>query len=262
MSEFEKIVRDIVFDSPPEEISLVYDNLQVLSDGQSKQQIASIIQEFNEKHRVPAAKGEERYLVSEYNKSGSKYFDPVNKVLFAVDHITREASDIEEYTSEDATQIQSDLYDELSKYVSNFFPDTAVFNVFKIPESDQYAIIVVSNKKSLGDFWTGYWLSEYVYDVDGDTISGEVSVDAHYFEDGNVRFKSTASLESAQTDSPIVSIKQFENEFEKNLINKFQYMNETQFKGLRRRLPVTRAKINWGQGIGNYRLGRDAAQGA
>ncbi|CDO95963.1 unnamed protein product [Kluyveromyces dobzhanskii CBS 2104] len=262
MSDFEKIVRDIVFDSPVEEISLVYDNLQVLSDGESKQQIVSIIQDFNEKYRVPVTSGKDRYIVSEYNKSGSKYYDPLNKVIFSVDHITREVSDLKDYTDADSTDEQLKLADQLSTYVSKFFPDTAAYNVFKIPDSDKLTVVIVSNKKSLGDFWTGYWLSEYIYDVKEGTITGDISVDAHYFEDGNVRFKSSAALKPTNTDSPVVDIKQFEKQFENNLIEKFQYMNATQFKGLRRRLPVTRAKINWGQGIGNYRLGRDAAQDA
>lgn len=264
MSKFEEIVREIVFDSPPEEIPLVYNNLQVLSNGDSKQEIISIIQEFNEKVRVPVKYDGENYVLSEYNKSGSKYFDPVKKVLFSVDPVSREVSDVEELQEQElvATDVQDSLYGDLSKYVSKAFPETAAYGVFKTKKSEnEYAIVIVSNKKSLGDFWTGNWVSEYIYNADSDSISGKVSVDAHYFEDGNVRFKSSAPLQEETSTSPVVSIKRFENNFENNLIEKFQYMNETQFKGLRRRLPVTRAKINWGQGIGNYRLGRDAAQG-
>lgn len=262
MSEFERIVRDIIFDSPPEEISSVYDNLKILSEGQSNQKIISIIQEFNEARRLPVSNGSDRYILSEYNKSGSKYFDPIKNVLFAVDQVTHEASDLEEYSEESASEEHFSIYEDLKKYAAKYFPNTSSIAVFKIDGGSDYAIIIVSKKKSLGDFWTGYWVSEYVFNSDKNEISGAVSVDAHYFEDGNVRFKADSKLEATAAESPIVAIKQFESKFEKNLIDKFQYMNETQFKSLRRRLPVTRAKINWTQGIGNYRLGRDAAQGA
>lgn len=261
MSDFEKIVREIIFDSPPEEIPLVYDNLLVLTEGQSKQKIKSIIQELNEKKRASAINQNDRFVISELNKAGSKYFDPLKKVLFSVDPITLEASDLEEYTDVNPTDIQLSIANELDLYTEKFFPQKTANAVFQLKDSSKFAIIIVAKKKSLSDFWSGFWVSEYVYDAEAKELTGSISLDAHYFEDGNVRFKSESKLETTKTQSPIISLKEFECNFEKALIKKFQYMNETQFKSLRRRLPVTRSKINWTQGVGNYRLGRDAAQG-
>ena len=83
----------------------------------------------------------------------------------------------------------------------------------------------------------------------------------HYYEDGNVKFHSSKLVEETNNKDPVASIKELEHKFEQDLQESFTDLNEKQFKSLRRRLPITRARVNWGKAIGNYRLGRDAAQG-
>ena len=85
-------------------------------------------------------------------------------------------------------------------------------------------------------------------------------IDVHYFEDGNVAFKFHKDIEVQEAVNPIVAIKSQENEIEREMGSSFAALNERDFKSLRRRLPVTRSKINWGKGIGTYRLGKNTAE--
>ncbi len=101
------------------------------------------------------------------------------------------------------------------------------------------------------NYWTGSWRSKY----DLQTGKGEINIDVHYYEDGNVRLQTLQNVE-IDISSPISSIKQVETKIQLSLNKQFANLNEAVFKQLRRQLPVTRSKINWGKAIGNYKLGK------
>lgn len=55
----------------------------------------------------------------------------------------------------------------------------------------------------------------------------------------------------------ISKIAAVESQYQEDVNDSFVNLNEGSFKALRRQLPVTRAKMNWGTAMGNYRLGKD-----
>lgn len=90
-------------------------------------------------------------------------------------------------------------------------------------------------------------------------ISGSIEIDVHYFEDGNVRLKTRKEIGVVDAKSPLIvvnRIAQAESKYQEDVNRAFVGLNENEFKALRRQLPVTRSKMNWGKAIGTYRLGK------
>lgn len=81
----------------------------------------------------------------------------------------------------------------------------------------------------------------------------------HYFEDGNVRLKTRKEVGIVDAKEPLLVINKIamaESKYQEGVNLAFIGLNEGSFKALRRQLPVTRSKMNWGKSIGNYRLGK------
>lgn len=159
------------------------------------------------------------------------------------------------------------LHSCLGKYTNQHFPSTSCYGVFPQPDST-VAIVIVDSKYSPRNFWNGRWRSWYLLDPASGRISGSIEVDVHYFEDGNVRLKtrkevgivlpSSSSSGSEKEAVEVVSkIAAAESQYQEDINRSFVNLNEGSFKALRRQLPVTRAKMNWGNAMGNYRLGKD-----
>ncbi|ODV63100.1 Cap1p [Ascoidea rubescens DSM 1968] len=120
---------------------------------------------------------------------------------------------------------------------------------------DKFIIIILNNKFNPSNFWNGSWSSYYVYSNSMQKLFGKISIDIHYYEDGNVRLKTFKTLNQSNVSkiNIINSINAFENNFQNFLSLKFLKLNQNGFKSLRRQLPVTRSKIQWGKG---YALGK------
>ncbi len=90
-------------------------------------------------------------------------------------------------------------------------------------------------------------------------MKGDIKVDIHYYEDGNVRLLSSKSVSttissSLEASSSIVkAIGAAEKKFQEELNASFTNLSEGAFKSLRRQLPVTRQKIEW-EKISSYRV--------
>ena len=96
------------------------------------------------------------------------------------------------------------------------------------------------------------------------TVTGQIQVDVHYYEDGNVALNThksvQASVPSLSAEGIMSRIGAAERDYQEQLNRAFVQMAEGAFKGLRRQLPVTRQKVEW-EKVGGYRLGQDIAGG-
>lgn len=89
-------------------------------------------------------------------------------------------------------------------------------------------------------------------------MNGNVKIDVHYYEDGNVRMQTdkalSASLSSSAAAAEIVKkIAAFEKQYQEDLNGAFTTLSEGAFKSLRRQLPITRQKVEW-EKISGYRV--------
>lgn len=269
-----ELVDSLIQSAPPAELKQVSQSLSSLTKGTSTSSTNSLIQDSIEQYAQENIISIDNIIISKYNKdeNSSKYIDYVNNKLFNVDWQNQKIIDVESY--HDNNNKRGSNYDELiqklSQYGDDYYPSNFAFTV--IPESeDQLRVIIIGQRANHDNFYTGQWKSNYLITEQG--IKGNIDLDIHYFEDGNVRLKFNESINSSNNNnnsstlqsgnlinnaSRIVNfINKQENATMVKIIEQFNNLNQKSFKNLRRLLPVTRSKINWGSAIGNYRLGSD-----
>lgn len=245
--QLDSVIEELIFDSPVDEVSRVVDDLHQISKS-SRSAIPEVMRRYNIKNNV-AVEGSKGFVVlSEWNQDGDGWFvDYSQGVRLKVDHV--DLSVVSEGSFE-TDELCVSLSRELEEYAQEKFNDP---HVLVTPDR----IVIVGSKANPANFWNARWVS--TYDFDGEAVKGDISVDVHYYEDGNVRLRSVYHIHEA-CDDPVKEIAKLEDHVEVQLQRSILELNEQQFKQLRRPLPVTRAKVQWGSAIGNYRLGKDVAQ--
>lgn len=252
-----EIVSSLVETSPPVELKEVSSDLNTILEGNSKLTVNDSLESFvNKKGGVFS----DRYIASNYNKEehSSKYVDFVEKRAFNIDIATSRAIDFESFEPKTSyPDYFDDLVDKLTVYGEDHYPSQYAFTV--IPKESETHIIIIGQRANLSNFYSGRWYSHYI--LRGTTLSQSVEIDIHYYEEGNVRlnFKNDDStkLDGHGASGIVNAIDKYETEVTRQIVENFNELNHKQFKSLRRLLPVTRSKVNWGKAIGNYRLGSD-----
>jgi len=159
------------------------------------------------------------------------------------------------------TIFSKSLQKSFSTHANEHYPSSSI-GVYPFDNDSSIAIVLVANKYSLNNFWSGRWRSLYIFNPSGGSLSGSIKVDVHYFEDGNVRMLTTkpvsASVSSSSASDIVRQIAQTERKYQEDLNRAFTNLNEGAFKGLRRQLPVTRQKVEW-EKISGYRVSSGAS---
>lgn len=254
--KLESLLDELVKSSPPGELVGIKQDLSQLLSNQSNSLINQSIEKYiNENPTVFSG----QYIASSYNKdpSSTKYVDFVGRKAFNVDLNRQTAVDFEDYNGGNYPEYYDKLVQSLQLYGQDHYPSTFAFTV--IPDGSETHIILIGQRLNNDNFYTGQWQSHYV--VKNGSISGAVKLDIHYYEDGNVRLNFDEKVATTSISSDALAIVNFINETENKvtvkIIENFNELNQKYFKNLRRLLPVTKSKINWGSAIGNYRLGSD-----
>lgn len=248
----------LVEDAPPGEIDAVRGDIEAFSGGNSS--VARALEEEVAKTNVAQLQivtvDGKRTVLSKHNKIDQNTFftHGLSPVQFTVNHRTRHGSSKgkhEIYISKDVEEAQELVY----KYVSKHYAEDSVAAVF--PRSTNFVVVVVGRKLSPANFHNGQFRAEYIWD--GDELKGEIVADVHYFEEGNVRMKSSKSVTHnlKKVDSLSEVLASIEHEFEAELNETLVKLNEREFKALRRQLPVTRQPMMWGKAIAGYKLGKE-----
>ncbi|KAK8869611.1 hypothetical protein IAR55_000178 [Kwoniella newhampshirensis] len=133
-------------------------------------------------------------------------------------------------------------------------------------ENPIYTLEIVGNKYNPNNFWTGRWRTRWIVDKSAGTVSGDIKVDVHYYEQGNVQLATrhtssfpvpTESVESQSIASQIVTtISKIETNYHLELNDVYGELGDKAFRALRRALPVTRQKMDW-EKVSGYSLGSD-----
>lgn len=155
------------------------------------------------------------------------------------------------------------LLRSFSSYVAEHFPSSSTL-VCPTDNDSSIAIVLVANKYSPSNFWNGRYRSSFLYNPSTSTLTGNIKVDVHYYEDGNVRLLTDKAVETSiaggSASDIVKAIGQAERKYQEELNKAFISISEGAFKGLRRQLPVTRQKVEW-ERVGAYRLGQDIGGG-
>ena len=133
-----------------------------------------------------------------------------------------------------------------------------------------YALHHVGNRFNLSNFWSGRWRASYTLDPTTLVLTSSVSVQVHYFENGNVQLHATRprtfQLAENASRTPDELAKQIakliashEDAWQSALEQTYDELAERAFKALRRQLPLTRQKIDWDKVL-NYKLGDELSR--
>ncbi|EED21077.1 F-actin capping protein alpha subunit, putative [Talaromyces stipitatus ATCC 10500] len=225
---------------------------------------------YNEKQlaTVKLPGSSQQVIVSEFNRlDGDRYYDVESSTSFEFDHITQTASAAQSYPldSQNADLVKS-LLRSLSTHAKEHYPSSS-YGVYPVDNDTAIAIVVVANRYSPNNFWNGRYRSIYQIPVSSSsttTITGNIHIDVHYYEDGNVALSTTKPisipLSNISAESIMSKIGAAERDHQEELNRAFSRLAEGAFKSLRRQLPITRQKVEW-ERVGGYRLGQDISGG-
>ncbi|CAK7201114.1 F-actin-capping protein subunit alpha [Sporothrix eucalyptigena] len=274
MSSDAEIVSSFVEGAPPGELASVIADIESLTISKPRlfDGLAPSFAKYNEEQFVTvqlpgSASGTQPAIVSIDSRvdasSSDRYYDPSSATSFAFDHRTQKATAVQSHAVEG--DLASSTLKALSTYVKDHYERPA-FGVYPLADDDsKLAILIVSNKYSPQNFWNGRWRSRYVYDPASGSLEGNIRVDVHYYEDGNVRLLTdkpqSATVSGGSGAALAREIASLEKAYQEELNKKFLTLSEGAFKGLRRQLPVTRQKIEWDK-VASYRLGQDIGGGS
>lgn len=172
-----------------------------------------------------------------------------------------------------------ELMGKLDNYVKELFPGNGAFSVNKVNEQE-WKVHIVGERLKPKAFWSGHWRSTWTIRFIKSSeessssessskefkIDGKIDLIVHYHEEGSVQLsanKEIPSLINFKSDNLSQSIekiyfkiKDSEDAVQLALNEAYQQLSESVFKRLRRQLPVTRTKMDWGKFV-NYNLSSD-----
>lgn len=214
------------------------------------------MKDYNMDNCVEVSVGDETVILSRfnYNEASNTFWDSVIGKEFKVDNIKLKVSDVGEYETIDDKF--KPLIADLNNYLNDKFPGETAVAIY--PQQEDVNVIINSQKFKPNNFWFGKWNSVYKYNAKEQELTGEIKIDIHFYEDGNIRLKDSKTFKQQDValDKITEAIELTENNYQKSLNSSFIKLNEKSFKSLRRQLPITRSKINW-ESINKYKIGEN-----
>lgn len=194
--------------------------------------------------------------MSPYNRlSDTQYYDTTTSTSFTFDHATQKASNSQSYTHDSPhSDLISSVQKSLAVHFAEHYPTQAstgsAGSAYTVAaDDDDVAIVISATKVSPSNFISGRWRTQLLYNRSNHTLSGSISAQVHYYEDGNVALNTSKKVnESSVSDSGVEivrAIARLEKQYQEEVNRALVGMNEGSFRGLRRQLPVTRQRIEW-----------------
>lgn len=270
MAEFEeeisneeklKIAQHYLLSCPPGEFNEVLTDVkkivseEVLPDNV----VAGIARVSNLRHSklVTAPSGKKVIVAPAAEIDLTHYYDPVDDVTFELDHLTLQTSPAEVPSNQDENlaNLRSGLQNRLQQYVKGCYSgDNAAVGVYAV--NGLLTIVITGEKINLKNFWSGKWSSTWTLALEEGvaSLSGEVKIHIHYFEDGNLQMQSHKQIapneiafntEAVLFDKVASIIQSEESALQNGLEEMYTNMNGETFRSMRRIMAVTRTKMDW-----------------
>jgi capping protein alpha len=276
MSEFEEEISDaerlqiaqhFLMNSPPAQYGLVSGDVKKLLPAgcMPDQMEKEIAKKYNFKNNrvVKAPSGK---LVALHEAGGvddTHCMDSSNGAVFKIDHLTMEISE----AGGDAPSSNQDsglelkraaVGAEISSYVEKKFSgDAAAGSVYA--KDGVISIAITGERSNLRNMYSGKWSSSWkIESIDGSkaTISGEIKIHNHYFEEGNIQLQTNKpvaakevsfSSEKELGEKVVEVINNAEQETQVSLHDMIDNAHVATLKELRKASTVHKVKMQWNQ---------------
>jgi len=255
-----------IMSSPTGECDDVVQDVQRLVDKSvlSEDQLGKILKDYNSEQMVWAADPEDNkappILVSAYGMvDNTSFLDPNSGRVLKFDHKKRKftsVSDKRQVLSDNVAGYRAAIAKSVEGYLTGQYKSGKVVSATYGADNGTITVCISAKNVNLSNFWSGGWRSFFTVGVNkkGQTeLKGNIKVNVHYFEDGNVQLHGAID-KSAQvnvqgeeeTGKEIAkAIGRFETEWQSNLEEMYVNMHRTTFKAMRRFLPISRQPMTW-----------------
>jgi len=255
-----------IMSSPSGEVDEVVSDVQKLVSDPSvltDSALLSILREYNTEQMISApdlSTPPKPLLISKYGAVGTDlYLDPATGKVLQFDHRKRvfvSETDKRQVLRDDVDSYRAALSTALTTYLSTAFKPNKYAAAVYGADNGTVTLCISAKNVNLGNFWTGSWRAVYTLNVlqQSTELKGNVKIDVHYFEDGNVQLHTAVDMSTVTVniDAPdavskrvIEALNKFETDYQNELEEMYVNMHRTTFKAMRRFLPVNRQKFLW-----------------
>jgi len=263
--DVKRIVSSFLLNAPPGEFHEVVTDVRGLlqNDSVLNELAPTTFKEYNTEQMLVLSVPNQTHkvLITKFGEiSGEEYLDPQGKQIVSFDHFKQEITGTRSAEPAD-TELEpwrSAVEKKLLEYVANFY-DFGAGAVYVSKDGKGNVVVTVAISSALfngNNFYNGRWRSVWSATfVPGKqaALAGNIRVNVHYYEDGNVQLNTNANkkdnIQALKPDSFAEAfakaIQQHEGELQSQLEQNYDKMNSTTFKALRRALPITATKVAW-----------------
>ena len=248
------VVSRFLEESPPGEYEQCSSVLSVLVDKSTLlESRAATIKKWNMKQctYVPISQ-HAAIICEEAAQSDGSFVDPVTYKTFKYNFAYRRAKETNGEPEVPSTDLREELQARLADYLSQTYHEQAAVGVYTTSKGS-LVIYLRSSSISLENFRTGSVISRYVLE-DNTILSGKIQSLQHFFEGGNAVCQNSATLNPVTIEEEdtqqkaariIESIISFEEKWISSVQETLTKIGEEGIACLRRKMPVTKTKINW-----------------
>jgi capping protein alpha len=226
--------------------------------------LEKVLKDYNCENMVWGADPEDNkappILVSAYGQvTADTFVDANSGRVLKFDHKKRKFTSVasqKQVLSEDVASYRAAIGKAVDTYTAQQYKGGKVVSAVYGADNGQITICVSAKNVNLSNFWSGGWRSVYTVGVSKkgqSELKGNVKVQVHYFEDGNVQLHTnidkSANInvggEEETAKELVKAIGKLETEFQANLEEMYVNMHRTTFKSMRRFLPINRQPMTW-----------------
>ncbi|KAM7538294.1 hypothetical protein Aperf_G00000076882 [Anoplocephala perfoliata] len=210
---------------------------------------------------------------------GGKFLCPRSHKSFRLDVFSHEVDNVSSYPPDDheggSVKLEpwrAAVEGSLTQYMGQNFPHGAV-SVFAPGKSKNPSIVVYIESSFQKSRLSGRWRSKWTINVPGKIegatckVSGEIRIQTHMFEEGNVQLLSSKKFEfEVEAKSPDFlaqdlrkKISLCDAKYQTAIGESLDDMSTKSVKALRRQLPISRDKVDWNK-LASYQVGSELSR--